>query len=75
MTFDRATAQTILAEVRANHAKLNACLYHEFELIYGYKPTDFKRRYACVHCGGTIDGSAYYWHEQGRRPSPDTPVS
>lgn len=65
----RADMLAIWEAVKANGAKLNACSYHEFELIDG---TDrpFKRRYRCKHCGGDVDGQAWYWHEQGRRPAP-----
>lgn len=56
----------IFEQVKANHAKLNACAYHEFDPIEGSRPT--RRRYRCRHCGGEIDSIAFHWHEQGRRP-------
>ncbi len=56
--------------VKENLRKLNSCSYHEFSLMPGFKETDFKRRYSCRHCGGTVDESAYSWHEKGRRERP-----
>lgn len=54
-------------KVRENQAKLDACSYHEFEVI-DENPIMLKRRYRCIHCGGEIDGQKYHWHELGRRP-------
>ena len=58
----------IARQVKENHRKLNSCSYHEFELMPGFTETDFKRKYVCKHCAGTIDPSAHFWHEKGRRP-------
>ncbi|WP_443698596.1 hypothetical protein [Pseudomonas sp.] len=55
-------------QVKANHAKLNACAYHEFEPLITAPPG--RARYGCKHCRGTIDHHAYYWHELGRRAAP-----
>lgn len=56
----------ILAEVKANHAKLNACPRHDFEPVL---PTvALRTRFRCTNCGGEVDHHAWYWHEQGRRP-------
>lgn len=61
-----------LAEsVRANHAALSSCAYHEFErIIQEYEAAWSRQRYRCRHCGGEIDANAYRWHEQGRRARP-----
>ena len=59
--------EALLAEVRANHAKLESCEYHEFELIGG---GPLKQRYRCMNCMGEIDAIAYRWHEIGRRSRP-----
>lgn len=61
------TMTAIALQVKENHRKLNSCNYHEFSLMAGFTETDFKRKYVCRHCAGTVDGSAYFWHEQGRR--------
>lgn len=63
----------IWQEVKANHAKLNECDYHEFVLVPGdNSPILTKRKYVCTHCGGVIDGMAHKWHEQGRKPKPQS---
>lgn len=53
-------------DVKGNHARLNSCAYHEFELLEGGQL--LKRKYRCKHCAGVVDGFAYHWHEEGRRP-------
>lgn len=62
----------ILEQVKANNAKLNACPWHEFEQSAQTAPLRSltHQKYVCRHCGGEIDASAYYWHEQGRRARP-----
>lgn len=59
----------IWEQVKANHAKLNACPWHEFEAV-PMSEAGLKRRYRCIHCGGEIDQHAHHWHEQGRRARP-----
>ena len=65
----------IAEQVMANHAKLRACAYHEFERIA--RPDDspdvqarLGDKWRCTNCGGEIDSVAHSWHEQGRRPKP-----
>lgn len=63
--------QKIAEEVQANHRKLNACQYHNFELLpEGQHNLSSRHKYRCVNCGGVIDGVAYGWHEIGRKPKP-----
>lgn len=64
--LNRETMNDILLQVQANHAKLNACLRHDFEPIPPVKIVG--QRYRCTHCGGEVDHHAWHWHEQGRRP-------
>lgn len=66
----RETMASIWEEVKSNHAKLNACQWHEFEPVL---PLATKPRYRCKNCGGEIDSSAFHWHEQGRR-GPSAPA-
>lgn len=61
--------QDIMAEVKANQAKLNGCLYHEFEL-HEQGALVSRSKFRCIHCGGIITGEKYHWHELGRRPKP-----
>ncbi len=65
----RAELQAIWAEVKANGGKLDGCQYHDFVLIPG-TDAPMKRRYVCSNCGGEVDGIAYRWHQDGRRPRP-----
>lgn len=64
----RSEIELIAEQVKANHAKLRSCPYHEFERLITAPPG--RERYGCKHCRGTIDASAYHWHEQGRRSAP-----
>lgn len=63
-----AETDSILAEVKANSAKLNACAYHVFSEKSGQEGKVFGKRYVCTACGGEVDHHARYWHEKGRRP-------
>lgn len=55
--------------VKANHAKLAGCPWHEFERTKGVLHAA-THEYTCKHCGGTVNHIAYHWHELGRRPMP-----
>ena len=64
----RSEVEAIAAQVKANHAKLAGCPWHEFEALITAPPGG--GRYRCRHCQGEVDASAYHWHQQGRRPMP-----
>ncbi|MEE4087532.1 hypothetical protein [Pseudomonas viridiflava] len=66
--FTPADADSILREVKANSAKLNACGYHAFVEKPGQGDMVMGKRYVCSVCGGEVDHHAYYWHAKGRRP-------
>lgn len=66
--IEPAEADSILAEVKANSAKLNACGYHNFVERPGQGDRVMGKRYVCTECGGEVDHHARYWHEKGRRP-------
>lgn len=66
--LSRDEIQQIWLDVKANHARLNGCAYHEFEAVPDCPP--LKQKYRCRHCGGEVDAIAYSWHEDGRRPRP-----
>lgn len=66
----RLEVQSTAERVKANHARLEACPYHEFEAIAASEAglrLSRRPRYCCRHCGGEIDSTAYHWHEMGRR--------
>lgn len=71
----RSEVEAIAAQVKANHAKLAGCPWHEFERIP--RPDDavlqarLGDRFRCRHCHGEVDARAYHWHQQGRRPMPE----
>jgi len=69
--------RALAEQVKANGAKLRACPWHEFERIPRQDDNvlqarlgDLGDRYRCRHCQGEVESSAYYWHQQGRRPMP-----
>lgn len=65
--------QKLAESVRANHAALSSCAYHEFEPMAPIQPPalSMKQKYRCRYCGGEVESFAHHWHEQGRRARPD----
>lgn len=52
-------------EVKANHAKLNACPGpHDFQ-PESDPPTRRVNRFRCTKCGGTVSLSDYKWYQDG----------
>lgn len=51
----------IWESVRANQAKLEACLLHDF----GELQNKMGARYTCRNCGGHADASAVSWYQAG----------
>lgn len=73
-SLPRDEIKAIAEQVKANHARLKGCAYHDFaELPDGEGMAGSKPRYRCEHCQGEIDAIAYRWHERGRRPKPAEP--
>lgn len=62
-----ADTASILQQVKANSAKLNACQAHAFEPSPGQEHKNLGKRYICTRCRGEVDAHAYYWHEIGRK--------
>lgn len=65
MPLTREDSERIMAEVRANMARLAACSHpHAFRVI---DATDARlwHRYRCAKCGGEADGVAVRWYENG----------
>ena len=54
----------IQEQVKANHAKLDSCSYHDFSKDITPDQT-FCKKYQCVNCGGTVDSIAKNWYEKG----------
>lgn len=65
----RPAVDSILAEVRANNAKLDACPRHDFVGVAdgAIKCKDglAYQRYRCTNCGGKVDSSAARWYRLG----------
>lgn len=65
----RPAVDSILGEVRANLAKLDACPGHEFvgvpEGAMRCKDGFVYRKFRCVHCEGTVDSHAEHWYRRG----------
>ena len=62
--LDPATVHEIWAQVKANHARLNACPDHHFERTP--ESTEFKAHYRCRNCEGEIDAITHRWYTVGR---------
>lgn len=61
--LSRPELERLADEVKANHARLQACPYHEFVEVE-------RRKYRCQHCCGDVGFTQYVWHERGRRMRP-----
>lgn len=60
----RANTQRILAEIRANKAKLDTCACHRFVLPV-MTPYKLGLKLDCVVCGGSMDAVTAYAYGQG----------
>lgn len=58
--------QEILAQVKANLAKLDGCASHEFDPPRASRPP-LTRDVTCMNCGGTVDWHGAHWYETGRQ--------
>lgn len=65
MTITKTDVSQIWEEVKANHAKLDACPMHEFDAVPKPLHTLLKD-YFCKHCGGKIDSIAHTWYQRGQ---------
>ncbi|KKN18695.1 hypothetical protein LCGC14_0953110 [marine sediment metagenome] len=54
----------IFEEVKANHAKLDACDGHDFEPCE--RIGELVRSYKCMRCFGVLDAVNRRWYECGR---------
>lgn len=62
----RAEMDGILVQVKANHARLAACvLPHKFEPCE--QRGTLVHRYRCALCAGEVDMMAQHWYERGLR--------
>lgn len=57
------TMQPLMNQARWNNHLLRRCERHDF---YDMTPDiQLLKRYKCRHCGGEINGVAYYWYREG----------
>jgi hypothetical protein len=65
----RAESKKIWEQVKANHAKLDACEGHEFSPVAKYpdRPDHALKDYVCTKCGGRIDAIAHHWYQMGMK--------
>lgn len=68
MTID---SKAILAEIKANRAKLDGCARHRFEL--GDPPYKFGQKFTCSNCGGTMDAVQAFRYCQGFKAAGGNP--
>lgn len=61
--FTRDTANALMAEIRENQAKLEACGDHDFDIPPPFTPGG---RAVCRHCGGRLDPLQARWYVRGR---------
>lgn len=61
--FPKLEKSKLLAEIRANHAKLDACPKHFFDA--GDPPYKFGQKFTCHNCGGVMDGIAAMHYTKG----------
>lgn len=54
-------SQAIIAEVRANKAKLDGCSKHFFVRIN----RELLSKYVCFHCKGQVNSIDAYWYNKG----------
>lgn len=60
--LSRGDMDDILAQVRANHAKLASCKRHRFE---GGKRMKLGMKCECLNCGGTMSLTDAGWYIEG----------
>jgi hypothetical protein len=68
MTLDTAA---ILAEIKANRAKLDGCAKHRFDI--GNPPYRFGTKLTCQNCGGVLDAVHAFSYTQGFKAAGGNP--
>lgn len=68
--FDLEQARALLAEVRANRLRLEACRVHHFKPVAGEEQRILTRRYRCSQCEGTVSAEAAHWYDRGLKDAP-----
>ena len=69
--LSRTDLKSIHEQVKANHAKLEACDAHDFSIpidritLKEINERVFGCKWSCKHCGGNVDGQSKYWYLKG----------
>lgn len=56
----------IMKSVKENHAKMEACLCHDFSIDVTPERR-LGKKWQCTKCSGIIDIHAKIWYERGRK--------
>lgn len=66
MTLKKEDLNGILAEVKANIARLQSCEGpHDFKPTSGKPEATIGEKYECTKCKGRVDHIAYAWYKKG----------
>jgi len=68
---NRIDSAAILAEIKANRARLDGCARHRFEL--GDPPYKFGMKLTCTNCGGVMDAVHAFSYTQGYKAAGKDP--
>ncbi len=64
--ISREEADQLFREVKANHARLDACAGpHDFQVNEMYPHGKLVRNYKCSKCGGIVETLHKNWYERG----------
>lgn len=69
--MNRIDSAAILAEIKANRARLDGCARHRFDL--GDPPYKFGMKVTCTNCGGTLDAIHAFSYTQGYKAAGGNP--
>lgn len=66
MGLTKKDMENILAEVKANIARLQGCdIPHDFKPTSGKPEATIGEKYECTKCKGRVDHVAYSWYVKG----------
>lgn len=62
--MNKEEGKKLLADIRANNAKLNACSLHDFS-IDATPERQIDKRWRCTRCGGEVFANSKTWYDKG----------
>lgn len=66
-------SQELLAEVRANRARLESCPGQRHDFVEHGPKRVLLQRYVCTRCKGEVDSHARYWFSIGLQAAASPP--